>query len=74
MVDKSQLLTAEGKIHPSDISNFLTSKGSKCDLQQALSFIEVYDIDNDLNLNILELIQALTPSNKVVPDVEDIAK
>ena len=41
----------------------MITRGSDCDLAQALSFVSVYDLDKDCCLSIEEFIRAVTPSN-----------
>ena len=50
-----------GKIGAADIRDFLISRGSDCDLDQAMSFLATYDRDGDAALSVEEFIKALTP-------------
>lgn len=51
----------QGRIDAGQIRDFLKSRGSDCDMQQALTFMQYYDRDGDSALSIEELIRALTP-------------
>jgi Ca2+-binding EF-hand superfamily protein len=53
----------QGKIDAEDIKNFMLTRGTDCDLSQALAFLSVYDVDKDCCLSIEEFIRAVTPSN-----------
>jgi Ca2+-binding EF-hand superfamily protein len=52
----------QGKVGAADIRDFLVSRGSDCDLDQALSFMQVYDRDGDAALSVEEFIRAVTPT------------
>ncbi len=52
----------QGRIDAEDVKNFMKTRGSDCDLNQALIFIQQYDLDQDGCLSIEEFIRALTPS------------
>jgi hypothetical protein len=54
---------SQGRIDAEDIKNFMITRGSDCDLAQALSFVSVYDTDKDCCLSIEEFLRAVTPSN-----------
>lgn len=51
----------QGKIGAADIRDFMVSRGTDCDLDQALSFMQVYDKDGDAALSVEEFIRAITP-------------
>ena len=53
----------QGKIGAADIRDFLKSRGSDCDLPQALTFLHLYDRDGDASLSVEEFIRALTPAS-----------
>ena len=52
----------QGKVGAADIRDFLVSRGYDCDLDQALSFMQVYDRDGDAALSVEEFIRAVTPT------------
>ncbi len=56
----------KGKIDAAEIRDFLRSRGSDCDIQQALSFMNYYDRDGDSALSIEELIKAMSPYSETL--------